>query len=170
MIIGLMFDSVGRKKPIVIFCIFGAITQFCIPFMSNVYMYYPVMPFLSFLSLAANNPYIPDLIEEKNQGVANIFRMFFMHISAVLSQVLILLNSTNMACFSSDVIFCFLGVLLLLAAVYVHCSMKDIVIEKKESESEPKTKTKEIVKEGMKSLYARPLLPMAIFGIMAIVV
>lgn len=44
--------------------------------------------------------------------------------------------------------------------------MIDIVIEKEE----PHASVKEIVKEGLKSLYQRPLIPLAIFGFMMIMV
>ena len=57
-----------------------------------------------------------------------------------------------------------LGVFIILQAIYVKYWMRDIVKER--VEEEPTIKTLEVIKEGLKSLYQRPLISLAIVGFM----
>ena len=72
-----------------------------------------------------------------------------MHFSVLTSQGLIILNSTKLVYFSSNVIYSFITILYVIVMFVIYFWMKDII---KERAVEEQSKTIDVANEGLKSL------------------
>ena len=72
-----------------------------------------------------------------------------MHFSVLTSQGLIILNSTKLVYFSSNVIYSFITILYVIVMFVIYFWMKDII---KERAVDEQSKTNDVAKEGLKSL------------------
>ena len=77
------------------------------------------------------NPWIPDLIAEESQGMANMINSNAVNFAYLSAQGLLLLNATNLGIFNSNVLFCFIGSCLVISLILVATNMKDVIRERK---------------------------------------
>ena len=66
LILGLLYDVVGRRVPLMIAFIFVIFGQFMLPFIRTVAAYYISGVLFISLPVLLNNPWVPDLIQEKS--------------------------------------------------------------------------------------------------------
>ena len=64
--IGVVYDTFGRKIPMIISLVVCIIGQFSFPFLRDTFEFYVASMFLVPLPVLLVNPWIPDLIEEES--------------------------------------------------------------------------------------------------------
>jgi len=84
------------------------------------------------LLVVASNPFVPDLFKEKSLANANGLRLIAINLAQITGCILLLLNSTGLSMFSSDVMYFLVAILLAVSLLYIPFHMKDVIIENKQ--------------------------------------
>jgi MFS family permease len=63
-IIGIIYDILGRRRPVLVSLVIGMVGMFWYPFLKNAVELYIASDLLIPLQVVLNCPFIPDLIEE----------------------------------------------------------------------------------------------------------
>jgi hypothetical protein len=161
---GLIYDTFGRKMPILIFLLICVLAEVSFSFLTNEYEFYMATIFLMPLQIIVTNPFIPDLIEEESHGMGNMLRTNTLGLANISCQGLLLLNATNYALFNSECIYFGLSLLLLTACVLLSVGMKDVVKENRTQSSEEAVTARFVVKQAWNLLWSEPLIALGIFG------
>ena len=74
MAMGLIYDVVGRKTPLIIFIVVTIVVEAFFPFLKSAKEFYIATLFEIPLYIIVTNPFIPDLIEEESHGMGNMLR------------------------------------------------------------------------------------------------
>ena len=128
--LGFAYDVLGRKIPIMI--VFGAaiIGEFMLPFVHSIPAFYFAGMLGMFVPVITGNPFVPDLIMEQSQGLANMLRGNCSVLATLFVLFLYLLFKSGKHCFNQNVIFIFLAFLMIGTFLFLRLKMKDIVDER----------------------------------------
>ena len=165
-VIGFIYDIFGRKVPIMIFMLISACGFAQVPFMTSESDLFLFALCLIPLPVIVTNPFIPDLIDESSHGMANMCRTNIINIGNLTGYGLLLLNATNLAIFSTDVLFSLLTIGIIGSTIMVHFGMKDVIKEgchTSESTGE-KPSVKYLVKQACNLIRTEPIIGLGISG------
>ena len=85
LLIGPAYDAIGRKFPTIILFILTTTGEFLVPFIKS---FSPGFVIVSILqvpnTLLGLIPFVPDLIDESSQGVANMINLFLNNFAALI--------------------------------------------------------------------------------------
>ena len=126
-LIGSFYDTIGRKVPVVLSLIMGGAAEITIAFSKTVNVYLIASLLEVALIVTHNCPFVPDLIEERSQGVVNTLRTINLRFGAMVADSLLGLNSYNAQIFSPFNIYVGIGVFSILVSFVTACGLKDVI-------------------------------------------
>lgn len=125
--IGAIYDLVGRKNPVVFSMLLGGVSQILIAYAPNFTLYAIGLSMTIPIVVTSSCPYVPDLIREESQGVAQAMKVLCIDLAGVIGSFFLDLNSRFPVVFSPFNIYFGLGILGLVSAILLHFGMKDII-------------------------------------------
>ena len=128
MAIGPIYDVVGRKVPVVAAMFIACASQITIAFSVNVFPMYVIGYLLSLPLLVTNTcPYVPDLIMERDHGIANTLKILIVDVANVGSSGLLSLNGSFPDTFTPLTIYLGIAMACFLSGFYVIFYLKDVI-------------------------------------------
>ena len=94
LIMGVIYDTKGRKIPIVLFLIISSVAYSSFPFLQNESEFYIGAIFLVALPIINTNPFVADLIRKESHGFGNMLRSNAINLSNLAAYALLLLNGS----------------------------------------------------------------------------
>ena len=82
-----MYDTVGRRKPLLFAMGLATIAIFIYPFVTNFYVYLVISALIVPLNSLATLPFIPDLIVEESQPLAIFINIIWGAIAKLVNTV-----------------------------------------------------------------------------------
>ena len=128
---GFIYDTHGRKTPVVIFLIVSSLAFSSFPFLKNEQEFYLAAVFLMTLPIVNTNPFVADLICKESHGIGNMLRSNSINLAQLTGYVLLMLNASYSELFSTGFIYFCLTSMMLVVTILVVVGMKDIIKEQK---------------------------------------
>ena len=133
--IGPIYDLVGRKSPVVFAMLIGGCSQILIAYAPTFAFYAAGVALTIPIIVTSFCPYIPDLIREESQGVAQAMKVICLDLAGVIGSSFLDLNGRFPTIFTPFNIYFGLGILGLISSVLLHIGMKDITLMKEWEEN-----------------------------------
>ena len=155
-VLGVGYESFGRKGPVLIAFAMVIFGWFMMPFVHSVTGYYVATILLLCLPVLTFNPFVPDLIVESSHGLANALRGVCIGIATVVVEFMFMLYKTKKHCFNQNVMFVLIGFLMLGCFLFLRIAMRNI----KSANNTPKF----VASQALKLFFTEPLILLANLG------
>ena len=124
---GFIYDTHGRKTPVVIFLIVSSLAFSSFPFLKNEQEFYLAAVFLMTLPIVNTNPFVADLICKESHGIGNMLRSNSINLAHLTAYVLLMLNASYPELFSNDFIYYFAAIFAFIAFIIMFFEKKRFV-------------------------------------------
>ena len=161
-VMGVIYDTIGRKAPIVIFLAITSMAFSSFPFLKNEKEFYLAAVFLIALPIINTNPFVADLIQKESYGIGNMLRSNSINLSNLTAYVLLMLNASYPDLFCNDFIYLCLTAMLLSVTSLVVVGMKDVV--KEEQQRTERISVKYVLKQSYELISTEPIILLGIAG------
>ena len=129
--IGAIFDTYGRKKPLLLSFFLLALEQFLIPFIHTWDWKILLTLQLPTLMVATSTcPLVPDLIDESSHGMANTLTIAGLDIGQVLASFEMTLNGMYPNALSGHNFYFINGILMSFCFVMIFLGIHDVILRK----------------------------------------
>lgn len=129
LIVGVIYDTHGRKIPIILFLTFTSLSLSSFPYLKSETEFYIAALFLITLPIVNTNPFVADLILKESHGIGNMLRSNAINFAHLSAYGLLMLNASYSEYFSSYFIYLCLSLMMLAVTVLAIFGMKDIFID-----------------------------------------
>ena len=131
LVMGIIYDTQGRKIPIVFFLVISSVAYSSFPFLHYENEFYIAAIFMVAIPIINTNPFVADLIMKQCHCFGNCLRSNAINLSNLAAYGLLLLNGNYPKTFSNSYIYFFLIFLMINTTILVMFGMKDVVLESK---------------------------------------
>jgi len=160
-VIGFVYDTHGRKTPIIVFLAISTLALSSFPFLKNEQEFYYAAVFMMMLPIVNTNPFVADLILKESHGIGNMLRSNSINLSSLSAYALLMANASYPDLFSNDFIYLCLTSMMLLVTILVIVGMKDIVKEQLKTE---RVTSGYVFKQSYNLIKTEPIILLGITG------
>ena len=161
-VMGVVYDTIGRKAPIVLFLAITSVAFSSFAFLKNEEEFYFAAVFLIALPIINTNPFVADLIQKESYGIGNMLRSNSINLSNLTAYVLLMLNASYPELFCTDFIYLCVAAMLLSVTSLVVVGMKDVVKEEQQRSERPSVKY--VLTQSYELISTEPIILLGIAG------